>query len=162
MSPPSPQVKPTWPYKVKLLPMILSSLAQAIDPVANSINPGDKALINFLLIAAILGIGLLVVLGLLIAWRNLIQRQREMEAEHEMREEGLAHPDAWSTAGQRIEPQDAGPNEAHVSQEPGLGPEEDRDPFEDDDDDDDDEDDFPFDRDDEDDDDDDQGPFDRA
>jgi len=143
--------------------MILSSLAQAVTPASNSITPEDKALINLLLIAAVLGIGLLVVLGLMIAWRNLILRQREVEAEHDLREDDLPHPDAWSTAGQRIDPPQAEPDEAHISQ--GIDPryEEDEDPFaqdpEDEDGDDEEEDDFPFDRGD---DDDDQGPFDKA
>ena len=131
----------------------------ALIPALGAINPKDKALINLLLIIAILGIGLLVVIGLLIAWRNLINRQREMEAEHEMRDPGLPHADAWSTAAQRMNPPEVGPDEAHLSMQSDPGPDEDGPPFDDDSDEDDE---FPFDRDDDFDDDDDEGPFDRA
>lgn len=79
------------------------------------IAPEDKAIINLILILAILGIGLLMVIGLIAAWRNHLQRQREIEQDHEDRENDLPRPDAWATAAQRIEPDDASPDEAHVS-----------------------------------------------
>lgn len=145
--------------------MLLSTfvtLAQTGQKASSSITPEDKAIINLMLIGAILGIGLLVVIGLVAAWRNYNQRQREIEEAREEREADLPRPDAWATAAQRIDPQEAGPDEAHVSSyedeprddDPGFD-----DGDDDGDDDDDDGDDFPFDRDD---DEDDDGPIGRA
>lgn len=142
--------------------MCIVWLAQSVHPDPDSAGAG---LFSLLLIGALLGIGLLVLIGLIAAWRNYIQRQSELDIEHEERQADLPRPDAWSTAAQRMDPPDAGPDEAHVG--PGVDPddsfnhEEPRDdpPQGPDLDDDDDEDDFPFDRDDEDDDD---GPIDRV
>ncbi len=141
----------------------LVTLAQAGQKATGAIAPEDRAMIHLMLIGAILGVGLLVVIGLVAAWRNYNQRQREIEEAREEREADLPRPDAWATAAQRIEPQDAGPDEAHVSsyedepRDAGRG-------FDDgdgdgEDDEDDDEDDFPFDRDE---DEDDDGPIGRA
>lgn len=140
--------------------LIFLILGQAGNSNPVQIAPQDRALIHLLLIVAILGIGLLMVIGLIAAWRNHIQRQREIEQEHEERDNDLPRPDAWATAAQRIGPEDADPDEAHVS--PYLAedePEDDR--LNEDTDEDDDDDDFPF-RDQEDGDDDDDGPIGRS
>ncbi|MEZ6191545.1 MAG: hypothetical protein R3C45_09685 [Phycisphaerales bacterium] len=139
-----------------LLPTLLT-LAQT----TNSITPKDRAMIHLMLIGAILGIGLLVVIGLVAAWRNYNQRQREIEEARDERDADHPRPDAWATAAQRIEAEDAGPDEAHVSsyedepRDAGEGFDEGDEP----DDDEEDGDDFPFDRDD---DEDDDGPIGRA
>lgn len=138
--------------------MLIWFLAQAPGSGELPIAPQDRALVMLLLIVALLGLGILLVIELLAAWRNLIQRQRDLEMAHEEREADLPHPDAWQTAGQRLETSDVDPGEAHLS--PGLdadngfthtdnrnpdaqGPDLDEDdfPFGDDDEDDDDEDD---------------------
>ena len=123
------------------------------------LGPHDKVLVNLLFIAAVLGIGLLVIVGLIAAWRNHLKRQREIEAEHEAQHNQHApHPDAWATAAQRLGNDNGGLDEAHVSmmdEDDGRADDESN-PFDAPGDEDDD-DDFPF-RDD----DDDDGPFDRA
>lgn len=123
--------------------MLIPILAQASQTNAIQVAPQDKALIHLMLIVAILGIGLLMVIGLVAAWRNYIQRQRDLEQDHEDRDNNLPRPDAWATAAQRIGPDDANPDEAHVS----AYSDEDE-PYEDtpegDEDEDEDDDDFPF------------------
>lgn len=138
----------------------LVTLAQAGSKPVSSIPPEDKAMIHLMLIGAIFGIGVLVVIGLVAAWRNYNQRQREIEAAREEREADLPRPDAWATAAQRIEPQDADPDEAHVSSYEDE-PRDDEQGFVEGEDEDDEDDDFPFDRDDDEDGDDD-GPIGRA
>jgi HAMP domain-containing protein len=144
-----------------LLPALIT-LAQAGPKAASSIPPEDKAMIHLMLIGAILGIGLLVVIGLVAAWRNYNQRQREIEEARDERDADHPRPDAWATAAQRIEAEDAGPDEAHVSsyedepRDTGRGFDESDEPEEDEEDD---GDEFPFDRDD---DEDDDGPIGRA
>ena len=133
------------------------------------LSPQDKAMVMLLLIVALVGLGILLVIALLAAWRNYIQRQRDIEFEHDEREADLPRPDAWSTAAQRMDPPDADPDEAHIGPnvDPDNGFDEQQSPngprqghdFEDDEDDD--EDDFPFDRG-EDDEDDDDGPLGQA
>jgi hypothetical protein len=95
--------------------MLIRILAQAGQSNTIQIAPQDKALIHLLLIVAILGIGLLMVIGLVAAWRNYIQRQREIEQDYEDRDADLPRPDAWATAGQRITPEDDGPDDPHVA-----------------------------------------------
>ncbi len=142
--------------------MYFVCLAQSAPPSPPPPGP-ETLLFSLLLIGALLGIGLLVLVGLVAAWRNYIQRQHELEIEHEERTADLPRPDAWSTAAQRIDAPDADPDEAHIP--PGTSPEDsfageidpdaqDFDP----DDENDDEDDFPFDLN-NDEDDDDDGPL---
>ncbi len=107
-------------------------LGQSAQANIAVIAPQDKAIINLLLILAILGIGLLMVIGLIAAWRNHLQRQREIEQDHDERDNDLPRPDAWATAAQRIGPDDANPDEAHVSpyleeDKPDARPDEDTD-----------------------------------
>ncbi len=135
-------------------------LAQSAAPTADPPGP-EAGLFSLLLIGALLGIGLLVLIGLIAAWRNYIQRQRELEIEHEDRMADLPRPDAWSTAAQRIDPPEAESDEAHIA--PGTDPQE---RFEEEDtfdtqDPDDDDDEFPFDLDGNE-DDDDEGPLGQA
>ncbi len=94
--------------------MLIWLLAQASRPDPPPITPEDRALVNLLLIIALLGLGILLIIELLAAWRNLLQRQREMESEHEDREADLPHPDAWQTAAQRLGIPGPGPDEAHI------------------------------------------------
>lgn len=139
------------------------TLAQTGQRAVSVIAPEDKAMIHLMLIIAVLGVGLLMVIGLVAAWRNYNQRQREIEEAREEREADLPRADAWATAAQRIAPQDAGPDEAHVSSyedqagDTGQGFDADDNP----DDEEDHGDDFPFDRDDDEDEDDD-GPIGRS
>lgn len=139
--------------------MLMYLLAQAGPTTTRHIAPEDKALIHLMLIGVVLAIGLLMVIGLLIAWRNYNQRQRDLDIAREEREADVPRPDAWATAAQRIESDDSGPDEAHVSQEPEEPPGGQDPGYGDMDDEDDDEDDFPFDTGD---DDDDDGPIGRA
>ena len=124
-------------------------LAQSAQPLATSHSP-ESGYFIILLISALLAIGLLVLIGLIVAWRNNIQRQREIEADHDERMSNLPHADAWSTAAQRMDPPESEPDEAHIAPDP-YGQEENFDPQNEDDEDDD----FPFDTNDDDDDDDD-------
>jgi hypothetical protein len=126
--------------------MFIRLLAQASSSSDKLIAPQDRALISLVLIVALLGLGVLMTIGLIAAWRNHNRRQREIEQEHAERENDLPRPDAWATAAQRMSPEDAAPDEAHIS---GFPAEEDDDarpgadgnyPDEDDDD----GDDFPF------------------
>jgi hypothetical protein len=138
--------------------MSILCLAQSGPPITDAPSP-ESAYFILLMIGALLSIGLLVVIGLVVAWRHYIQRQQELEFEHEDRMADLPRADAWSTAAQRMDPPDADPDEAHIAHD--IEPDdrvEDEDNFETQDDEEDDEDDFPFDRDDED----EEGPFDRA
>ncbi len=112
-------------------------LAQSVAPTTNSPGP-EAGLFSLLLIGALLSIGLLVLIGLIAAWRNYIQRQQDLEFEHEQRMADLPKPDAWSTAAQRMDPPQAEPNEAHIAKD--NGPEDNFDSQDPDDDDD-----FPFD-----------------
>lgn len=138
--------------------MLLYLLAQAQTATTRQIAPEDKALIHLMLIGVVLTVGLLMVIGLLIAWRNYNQRQRDLDMAREERDADVPRPDAWATAAQRIESEDSGPDEAHVSHEE---PQDDQDTGfdEPDDEEEDDEDDFPFNTGD---DEDDDGPIGRA
>ncbi len=135
--------------------MLFFFLAQAQNAAKQSqISAHDRAWISLILIASLLGIGLLVMIGLLAAWRNQLKRQREIEEAHEERDNDMPRADAWATAAQRISPEDTGPDDAHVSpyleddepeagQAGGYGEDEEEE----------DDDDFPFGRDDDDEDD---------
>jgi len=137
--------------------MYFLCLAQSAPTTSSPPGP-EAGLFSILLIAALSGVGLLVLIGLVAAWRNYIQRQQDLEIEHEERLADLPRPDAWSTAAQRIDPPDDDPDQAHIA--PSENPEDlytdddaqDIDPDEDDDDD------FPFNLDGNDDDDDDGPP----
>lgn len=145
--------------------MLIGFLAQSASGMVHQIAPQDKALIHLMLIGAVLAVGLLMVIGLLVAWRNYNRRQRELDEARLEREADLPRPDAWATAAQRIAAEDAGPDEAHVAHEPADPNEDEQDPSApdfgepDEDEEDDDEDDFPFDTGD---DEDDDGPIGRA
>jgi len=97
--------------------MYFVCLAQSTTPITPPNGPG-AGLFSLLLIGALLLIGLLVLVGLIAAWRNYIQRQRELEIDHEERMADLPRPDAWSTAAQRIDAPDAEPDEAHIASGP--------------------------------------------
>ncbi len=135
--------------------MCILWLAQAAKPKLNQASP-EGGLFSLLLISALLLIGLLVLIGLIAAWRNYLNRQRELDFEHDERMADVPRPDAWSTAAQRINAPDAEPDEAHIAHEepPPEGYTEDDEPEDEDDDE------FPFDMDGDDDDDD--GPIGRA
>ncbi len=94
--------------------MYFVCLAQSAAPIKPPNGP-EAGLFSLLLIGALLGIGLLVLIGLIAAWRNYIQRQRELEIDHEERMADLPRPDAWSTAAQRIDAPEAEPDEAHIA-----------------------------------------------
>lgn len=131
-------------------------LAQAGTTIPKQASP-EGGLFSLLLIGALLLIGLLVLIGLIVAWRNYINRQRELESEHEERMADVPRPDAWSTSAQRLNAPDTEPGEAHIAhEEPGPpGYTEDDEP-------DDEDDEFPFDLDGGGDDSDDDGPIGRA
>jgi len=136
--------------------MCILWLAQAVQSKPNQASP-EGGLFSLLLIGALLAIGLLVLIGLIAAWRNHLNRQRELEFDREERLANVPRPDAWSTAAQRIDAPDAEPGEAHIAHEepPPEGYTEDDEPEDDDE--------FPFDTDGDDDfDDDDDGPIGRA
>lgn len=140
--------------------MLFTLLAQA-NAVPIKIAPENKALISLYLMIALLGVGILMIIGLVIAWRNHIQRQREIEQDREERDADLPRADAWATAAQRIHADDTGPDEAHVTPYPDdeYQPGPSREDQLDEEDDEDDEDDFPFTDDDGD---DDEGPIGRS
>ncbi len=114
-------------------------LAQAVESKPKLASP-EGGLFSLLLIGALLLIGMLMLIGLIIAWRNYMNRQRELEYEHEERMADIPRPDAWSTSAQRIDPPEAEPGEAHVAHEE-PGPE----GYTEDDEPDDEDDEFPFD-----------------
>ncbi len=154
----TPRIRPTPPTGLHYPLMRILWLAQILQPKTQPADPG-AGLFSLLLISALLGIGLLVLIGLIVAWRNYIQRQQELEIEHEERMADLPHPDAWSTSAQRIDTPDAEPSEAHIAQDdhPNNDFTHQDDPDEDEDDD------FPFDlNNDDDNDDDNDGPIGRA
>lgn len=136
--------------------MLICLLAQTKQKL---IAPEEQSQIYMYLMIVLLGIGILMVVGLIGAWRNHLRRQRDIEQEHEDRDSDQPRPDAWATAAQRLEPEDVSPDEAHVSgydeedQPDAYDPEGDQGEDEDDDD-------FPF-RD-PDDNDDDDGPIGRS
>jgi len=96
--------------------MLIFILAQASQ--TNPVPPEERALISLLLIALILSIGLLVIIGLTVAWRRHIIRQRALEEAHDERDHHLPKPDAWATAAQRIDADTPDPDQAHISSYP--------------------------------------------
>jgi len=140
--------------------MLIHLLAQSQTNTPDLYATQEESLIYLYLIIFMLGMAVLMVIGLLMSWRRHNQRQREIELSREERDVEVPRPDAWATSAQRMEPEDVGPDEAHISGMPEEDDPDDTQRPDDFDPDEDDGDDFPFDT--GDDDDDSDGPIGRA